>query len=1101
MAEYRIIAKLDPAGVASGRAKIRQELTGLDADVQRTAARSSGALDKMTAAEFRAAGGAEGLAKQAKAAAASQSQLESATRRVLDAVDKEAAAQLRLNTLLKDAKLALDAGRISHEQYNRVQKLAADGLKTVEQQSGRTRAGLTQLSFQVGDVAQGLAMGTRASTIFAQQSGQVIQSLQVMGGQGNAFLKFIGGPWGIALSTAAVVLTPFIGKLFDSGDAISQATDKLKEDSKQSEIDRLVHERWIHTLDALIDRQGQLADKMRDRLKIQGLANESDLQAAQKDLGDLSRERDQIARELRDARARQGRVQATIQSAPRAEGGPTAPTASAADAEIARLEGRLKRIDTAIGNANKRITGGLILTGEEQGKAMADLTAKAQHWGDLYQDALRGIEQRNKGVLAQAPEVNAAFEIVNKSVSEAASAGVHFDATLDRAKQLGVALDHGKTTVAAYGSEMRKLATQLDAATKAAKDAKNATDGVEKFRTRQQAIGIAGRELQSAGLRVDGNVQFGYTSGHANDNDHNQFAIDVNAGKGVVEANVPDLKKRFDALAVSYQRRGYDVIWNGQKYPAFGNGPSGPAKGHDNHLHIYAAQTIVGHPTHSSDFAQEQRDYRTETTTAQQATDYVNRIVTQAANRGQGDRASALKTRIQTTLDEYRERFKDLATDAGAKKITEALTAADAREIADHFNDAYVEPLKLLEAQLGKTALEREILTAKQKEAADLGRALKPEEEAAIERRYRYGDQLEREDKILQGIRRPLEEYRQQLSALNDLLAKGEINQNQFNSRVAELNSPLRQVLNNAPAGYGQPGGVNVNDPNPGGKTSNYQTFGEAGQAMDENARYSAELDQLDQFRKQFTDSNINWDAIEEAAHQQHIDKLNAIDDARRATQLGAAQSIADSLLSIAGDTVGKQSQIYRTLFAISKAFTIAQAALALYQNVAQAMKVGFPQNLPLIAAAFAQGATIVAAIKGITTPGFERGGYTGNASRGQQAGVVHGQEFVVNADATARHRALLEAMNSGQLNARAQAASNDNPSMGFRPVMVKVENHAPGVEFETARGATPDEVVLIARRVAREEAPGAVAADMGRPNGKTSKAMGQHFGVGRRRS
>lgn len=45
---------------------------------------------------------------------------------------------------------------------------------------------------------------------------------------------------------------------------------------------------------------------------------------------------------------------------------------------------------------------------------------------------------------------------------------------------------------------------------------------------------------------------------------------------------------------------------------------------------------------------------------------------------------------------------------------------------------------------------------------------------------------------------------------------------------------------------------------------------------------------------------------------------------------------------------------------------------------------------------------------------GFESGGYTGDYGTKQIAGVVHGKEYVVNADATARNRRLLEAMNRG---------------------------------------------------------------------------------------
>jgi hypothetical protein len=45
----------------------------------------------------------------------------------------------------------------------------------------------------------------------------------------------------------------------------------------------------------------------------------------------------------------------------------------------------------------------------------------------------------------------------------------------------------------------------------------------------------------------------------------------------------------------------------------------------------------------------------------------------------------------------------------------------------------------------------------------------------------------------------------------------------------------------------------------------------------------------------------------------------------------------------------------------------------------------------------------------------FEKGGYTGNYGTKQIAGVVHGQEYVVNAQATARNRGLLEAINNGE--------------------------------------------------------------------------------------
>lgn len=46
---------------------------------------------------------------------------------------------------------------------------------------------------------------------------------------------------------------------------------------------------------------------------------------------------------------------------------------------------------------------------------------------------------------------------------------------------------------------------------------------------------------------------------------------------------------------------------------------------------------------------------------------------------------------------------------------------------------------------------------------------------------------------------------------------------------------------------------------------------------------------------------------------------------------------------------------------------------------------------------------------------GFASGGYTGNGPRNAAAGIVHGQEYVMNATATSQNRPALEAMNSGR--------------------------------------------------------------------------------------
>ncbi|WP_086619279.1 hypothetical protein [Erythrobacter tepidarius] len=92
--------------------------------------------------------------------------------------------------------------------------------KRVVQSASAQLAGMQQLSSQLGDIATMYALGARPMQIFASQSGQVIQAIQMMSGGTSRLAAFMGGPWGIAITSAAVVLAPFIGKLFEAEDAL-----------------------------------------------------------------------------------------------------------------------------------------------------------------------------------------------------------------------------------------------------------------------------------------------------------------------------------------------------------------------------------------------------------------------------------------------------------------------------------------------------------------------------------------------------------------------------------------------------------------------------------------------------------------------------------------------------------------------------------------------------------------------------------------------------------------------------------------------------------------------------------------------------------------
>lgn len=134
--------------------------------------------------------------------------------------------------------------------------------------AGQMRSAMQQVSFQIGDIAQGYAAGTPAATIFAQQSGQLIQAFQLMIPAGEGALGVIAGfaPW---VGAAMVVLTPFVAKLFESGDAIEKEVDKLKKDSQETEINRQARERFNDTLDGQIAKWKELNDEIQKSILTQ----------------------------------------------------------------------------------------------------------------------------------------------------------------------------------------------------------------------------------------------------------------------------------------------------------------------------------------------------------------------------------------------------------------------------------------------------------------------------------------------------------------------------------------------------------------------------------------------------------------------------------------------------------------------------------------------------------------------------------------------------------------------------------------------------------------------------------------------------------------
>lgn len=136
--------------------------------------------------------------------------------------------------------------------------------------AGQMRAGMQQLSFQVGDVATQFAAGTPAMMIFAQQGGQVVQALGMMTESAKGLLGFLGGPWGSIIMAAVVALSPFISRLWDTKDAADGAKGALDELIKKRRQERDEATRTARAgteLNTLLSKQDELTRRIASRPK------------------------------------------------------------------------------------------------------------------------------------------------------------------------------------------------------------------------------------------------------------------------------------------------------------------------------------------------------------------------------------------------------------------------------------------------------------------------------------------------------------------------------------------------------------------------------------------------------------------------------------------------------------------------------------------------------------------------------------------------------------------------------------------------------------------------------------------------------------------
>ncbi len=284
-------------------------------------------------------------------------------------------------------------------------------------------------------------------------------------------------------------------------------------------------------------------------------------------------------------------------------------------------------------------------------------------------------------------------------------------------------------------------------------------------------------------------------------------------------------------------------------------------------------------------------------------------------------------------------------------------------------------------------------------------------------------------------------------------------------------------------------------------RSEDFEVQGKRRNAWDNFRGLNGELSETNDFLQLDKSKESRSSVVEEAMKNNLITeeegkkKLLDIEEryqrAKLDLQMSYGQQITGSVADMFKTIGGEQSKAYKIMFAAEKAFAIARSIMAIQTGIAEAAANPFPYNLAAMASVAASTASIVANIQSVASVGFSSGGYTGNMGRGDVAGVVHGQEYVLNAAATKRVGVdTLNAINSGQ-------SFGSSGATVLEPIV-----NVYVMEGQTADVTRNDDGSLDVRirQIAGEVAEQVFLQGIQNPNSRISKAFKQNYNATPRR-
>lgn len=226
-------------------------------------------------------------------------------------------------------------------------------------------------------------------------------------------------------------------------------------------------------------------------------------------------------------------------------------------------------------------------------------------------------------------------------------------------------------------------------------------------------------------------------------------------------------------------------------------------------------------------------------------------------------------------------------------------------------------------------------------------------------------------------------------------------------------------------------------------------------EAEAERVRYAEQLTRLNEAKALELEALGGYQALELQMQTEHATRLAQIDAAKNQAMLASGQQLFEGLAGATAAFAGEQSGAYAAMFAISKAFAVAQAGLQLSAAMTQVL--GDPtaltpaQKFANVAAVAAAGGALVSAVGSASFSGRAMGGP-----------VQANQMYRVNEGGQPE---IFNAANGSQYmmpNQRGEVVSNKDAQGGGEPtVIVNIQNNASGTTA-TATSSKDDRGTII---------------------------------------